>query len=322
MTKKRIDIRTVKAAARTKWDMIYAQFGIEMPRKNVHSPCPACGGDDRFRYDDQKGDGDYFCNGCGAGDGVRLIEKVTNLKFPDVVKQIAEILGIGNGSVVTDQMREDWRKQAEFREKMRLDEVQRLRAKAQKTAKQLWAKPSCDVPCHYLIRKKVDNFGCKINARGDLLVPLFDEKGDLWNVQTIDGAGSKLFLPKGRVRGCFHLIGTVQLTEPVICIAEGVATAASIHMATDHAVAVAFNAGNLLPVGEAIRSIYPAAKLIYCADDDSAKEDTGRRCAMSAIAVTGGACVVPVFGQNKAFKVGAVTDDISVITPLKQENEL
>lgn len=321
MTKKRIDSKVVKDKANRQWDMIYAQFGIDMPRKNVHSPCPACGGDDRFRYDDRKGDGDYYCNHCGPGDGFKLVEKATNLKFPDVVKQTAEILGIGNGTVFTDAQRDEMRKQAAVRERMRVEEVERLRAAAQKKAKTIWAKPSSDVPCHYLIRKKVENFGCKVNPQGSLIVPLYDEKGVLWNVQTIDRLGNKMFLPKARVRGCFHLIGAVELTDPVICIAEGEATGASIHMATGHAVAVAFNAGNLLPVGEAIRSIYPTAKLVYCADDDSAKEHTGRICAEGAVAVTGGIFIVPKF-DNKAFKVGAVTDDISVITPLEQGDSL
>lgn len=321
MTKKRIDAKVVKEQANGKWPMIYQQFDIEMPRKNVLSPCPACGGDDRFRYDDRKGDGDYFCNGCGAGDGFRLVEKAANLKFPDVIKQVAEILGIGNGSVFTDEMRAEMRKQVAMRERMRVEEVERLRAAAQKKAKTIWAKPSSDVACHYLIRKQVANFGCKINAKGDLIVPLFDEKGVLWNVQTIDVLGNKMFLPKGRVRGCFHLIGAVQLVDVVICIVEGIATGASVHMATGHAVAVAFNAGNLLPVGEAIRRLYPTARLVYCADDDSAKEDTGRICAMGAVAVTGGIYVVPVF-DNKAFKVGAVASGISVTTPLKQGDTL
>lgn len=321
MTKKRLLLKDVKLAAKTKWDMIYQQFGIDMPRKNVHSPCPACGGDDRFRYDDRKDDGDYFCNGCGGGDGFKLVEKVTGLKLPAIISEVAEILGIGQGSTFTNADRERIRKEVAVRERMRQEEVLRLRAAAQKKAKAIWAEPSSDVPCHYLIRKKVENFGCKVNGQGSLIVPLFDVQGVLWNVQTIDGLGNKMFLPKGRVRGCFHLIGAVELTDPVICIAEGIATGASIHMATGHAVAVAFNAGNLLPVGEAIRSIYPTAKLIYCADDDSAKEDTGRICAESAVAVTGGIFIVPVF-DNKAFKVGAVTDGISVTTPLKQGDTL
>lgn len=81
-----------------------------------------------------------------------------------------------------------------------------------------------------------------------MIVPLYDECGDMWNLQFIKHDGEKIFLKGGRVKRCFHFIGTVDLQDPIICIAEGYATAASIHLATGLPVAVAFNAGNLMPV--------------------------------------------------------------------------
>ncbi len=44
--------------------------------KNRHQACPVCGGADRFRFDDKRGRGTWFCNQCGAGDGLKLVEKV------------------------------------------------------------------------------------------------------------------------------------------------------------------------------------------------------------------------------------------------------
>lgn len=38
-----------------------------------HQPCPSCGGNDRFRFDDHldyKGDGGAICNQCGNGSGI------------------------------------------------------------------------------------------------------------------------------------------------------------------------------------------------------------------------------------------------------------
>jgi len=52
----------------------------------------------------------------------------------------------------------------------------------------------------------------------------------------------------------------------VIC--EGWATGASLHIATGHRVVAAMDAGNLLPVAEALRSQYPEADLIIVADND------------------------------------------------------
>jgi hypothetical protein len=44
--------------------------------KNRHQACPVCGGSDRFRFDDKEGRGTWFCNQCGAGDGLAGRESV------------------------------------------------------------------------------------------------------------------------------------------------------------------------------------------------------------------------------------------------------
>ena len=80
--------------------------------------------------------------------------------------------------------------------------------------------------------------------QGDrLLIPLGDKQDKLWSLQKILPDGEKKFLPGGKVDGCFHLFG--KEPEKNLCVAEGYATAATIHEATGYAVAVAFNAGNL-----------------------------------------------------------------------------
>ncbi|MFY0034255.1 DNA primase, partial [Acinetobacter baumannii] len=163
------------------------------------------------------------------------------------------------------------------RKRMHEEELEKIQKNAAKKALRLWnnTHQGDEDNCIYLKDKKVKIFDCQVNFDGDLIVPLFNEKRELWNLQYIKADGSKKFLPGGRKKGCFHIIGTIDLADPVICIAEGYATAASIHMATNLPVVVAFDAGNLPPVGQAIRSLEPNARLLYCADDDSAKEDTG-----------------------------------------------
>jgi putative DNA primase/helicase len=44
-------------------------------------PCPSCGGEDRYSFTDYQGRGDYFCRGCGPGDGWSLIQKVKKVDF-------------------------------------------------------------------------------------------------------------------------------------------------------------------------------------------------------------------------------------------------
>ncbi|GHM17395.1 hypothetical protein ECZU43_14530 [Escherichia coli] len=57
------------------WPRILPALGIQV-LKNRHQPCPVCGGSDRFRFDDREGRGTWYCNQCGAGDGLKLAEKV------------------------------------------------------------------------------------------------------------------------------------------------------------------------------------------------------------------------------------------------------
>ena len=48
----------IKATAQYRWPEIHAALGIDQRYlKNKHQPCPACGGKDRFRYDDKDGNG-------------------------------------------------------------------------------------------------------------------------------------------------------------------------------------------------------------------------------------------------------------------------
>jgi putative DNA primase/helicase len=99
------------------------------------------------------------------------------------------------------------------------------------------------------------------------------------------------------VKGCYHSIGKPS-GELVIC--EGYATGASIHEATGYAVAVAFNAGNLPEVAQALHSKFPTLRLILAADDDWKTEgNPGLAKATEAAKAIGAAVAVPDFGANR-----------------------
>lgn len=81
-------------AARGKWRGILMAIGIdEHFLQNRHGPCPCCGGNDRFRYDDKDGNGTYYCNHCGAGDGIKLAQAFTGQDFQVVATRIDSLVG-------------------------------------------------------------------------------------------------------------------------------------------------------------------------------------------------------------------------------------
>lgn len=81
-------------AARGKWRGILIHFGMDARYlQNKHMDCPLCGGKDRFRFDDKDGNGTYFCNACGAGDGPKLAMEFTGKEFKEMAQEIDQFVG-------------------------------------------------------------------------------------------------------------------------------------------------------------------------------------------------------------------------------------
>ncbi|MBS0318431.1 MAG: DUF927 domain-containing protein, partial [Proteobacteria bacterium] len=160
----------------------------------------------------------------------------------------------------------------EAAEQARTDAAQ---ARAAGEAVAQWSAASESGASAYLARKGVQPYGVRFAADGWLLVPVRNEAGELVNLQRIapakpsDGAPEKLFLKGGRKRGCWHWCGD-PAGAAALLLAEGYATAASVHEATGRPVAVAFDAGNLGHVARALRQQHPAALIVVCGDDDRA----------------------------------------------------
>lgn len=163
------------------------------------------------------------------------------------------------------------------------NELAAKQAAAAGEAQGIWDAASKSGESAYLARKAVDGCGVRYVGKA-VLVPLIDADGKLWNVQRVFANGDKRFLTGGRVSGCFHVIGDVAASTWVL-IAEGFATAATLHKATGHAVVVAFNEANIRHVAAVMRKLYPGAKLLMCADDDRATEaKTGKNPGLAAAA--------------------------------------
>jgi len=189
------------------------------------------------------------------------------------------------------------RERVEAMRRAREAEQERRQGEARAEAKRRWAAARAADPGHgYLVRKAIKPHGVRQDG-GLLLVPLRDAAGGLHSLQTIASDGSKLYLPGGRVRGAYFSIGRPGDT---VCVCEGFATAASLHDATGHAVAVAFSAGNLLPVAQALREKLPNVRIVICGDDDARTPgNPGRAKAHEAARAVGGLVALPDFGEDR-----------------------
>lgn len=81
-------------AAKGKWKGILLQFGIEREHlTGKHAPCPLCGGEDRFRFDNKHGNGSSICNQCGAHTGMQLLQKIRGWDFATAAAEVDKVLG-------------------------------------------------------------------------------------------------------------------------------------------------------------------------------------------------------------------------------------
>lgn len=166
-----------------------------------------------------------------------------------------------------EAIREQWRRD----QKAAREDLEKKRQEAAREAeKRFSALPLAGENNAYLKRKGVLPLGdIRQDKDGRLVLPVLGEAGKKTSLQFIAGDGGKQFLPGGAIGGGYFPIPAKDggKAGPLL-IAEGYATAASLHMATGYAVLVAFNAGNLLPVAEVARQKYAEREIIICADND------------------------------------------------------
>lgn len=109
-----------------------------------------------------------------------------------------------------------------------------------------------------------------ILQKGNLMIPQFNEQGELRSFETIGYQGAKYALKGGEKNGLSVTLGQAKNGEPII-IAEGYATGATLHEQTGRTVVVAFGKGGLLNVAQQLREHYPDSKIYIGADNDHAK---------------------------------------------------
>lgn len=243
-----------------------------------HQACPMCGGSDRFRCDDKRGEGTWICSQCGAGNGFMLVKEFTGLDVYETNKLIAGAIGLDATSEVTDEQRAQWQSQQVEREAVEKAAKRQARIDAAAKAQSIWDNGTPAMTDHpYLLNKNVSALTLRQDKHDNLIIPMHYYNADskqktLVNLQTIAPDSEKLFLKGGLVSGAYHVIGTdAMFVGGIVLLCEGYATGASVFDAMGYSlpVIVAFNAHNLIPVAQSIRAQYPDHRIIICADDDT-----------------------------------------------------
>ena len=164
--------------------------------------------------------------------------------------------------------REECRRAIEAAELRRQEKI----AKWLKAIVRKYPEAKADHP--YLMDKEIGAHGIKQRPKtGELVIPRYGADGKLWSVQRIvqktRGKKSWKGYMKGALgKGLYFPLATKDQPKDVVVICEGFATGASIREATRHVVVVAFDAGALSDVAQAMRRKYPDARLVIAADND------------------------------------------------------
>ncbi|EPG7944794.1 primase-helicase zinc-binding domain-containing protein [Enterobacter hormaechei] len=288
---------TVKQAC-GHWPRILPALGVKV-MKNRHQACPVCGGSDRFRFDDKEGRGTWLCNQCGAGDGLKLVEKVFGVKPSEAAQKVSAVTGnlppVAKEVIATAEAETEADRKAAVSLAVRLMEKTRTASgNAYLTRKGF---PDRECPVLSVMHK---TGGVTFRA-GDVVVPLYDDTGALVNLQLISSDGLKRTLKGGAVKGACHTIEGKKQAGKRLWIAEGYATALTVHHLTGETVMVALSSVNLLSLASLVRQKYPACQIVLAADRDLSG-DGQSKAAAAADACEGVVALPPVFGDwNDAF---------------------
>ena len=129
--------------------------------------------------------------------------------------------------------------------------------------------PPADPHHPYLTAKGITVLCGFRQADQDLVVPAYDNDGNITSLQYISPKVNKHFKTAGRIKGCYWWIGN----DTPAFMAEGAATAAAIYQSTGKTCLVAFNADNLIQVAK----LYPSVTIVADNDDNGKGETCARK---------------------------------------------
>ncbi|MEZ9902843.1 primase-helicase zinc-binding domain-containing protein [Vibrio breoganii] len=258
---------------------VLQQLNIPIPKKkNAGSPCPACGGNDRFSWTVKAGSFVYNCRNCSSGDAFALITEIFGSPqkaqqaidggefqlptLPTVITPIVETIDIKSiedkcSKFITDNCGED------------LSQSNYMRRKGINNALTLTLSTDTNIS------------GASFK-KGDAVIGLacfHPQSNDLFNsgLQIISESGEKRFMKGSHVSGSYADCNDegkfVEPIENLVFIAEGYADGIQIARGLEHEgfqplVQCAFSSGNIVNVAQNVRrkGLIP----IVMADNDKA----------------------------------------------------
>ena len=127
-----------------------------------------------------------------------------------------------------------------------------------------------------------------------------------------------------KTRMLFHVVGAPNgaaalqkiALSPVVVIAEGYATAATIAKQGKVTALAAYGCGNLLPVATSLRQRYPDKAIVIAGDDDHRSENNpGRETAIAAAEAVAGVAIFPNLSAGQRAKGLTDFNDLATQNP-------
>lgn len=268
------------------WKRVLADCGVaEAYLRNKHGPCPACGGKDRFRFDN-KGRGTFFCSQCGSGDGFKLIMKVSGCDFREALDRVL----VSEGLNPAEERKKNWTQIARPVAAPEYPAIAQPTRRVRQLLKESCAIEDCGPAIEYLCSRKLWPLpeGHRLRAHPSveywsenktvgrfpaLVMAVRDGDSDLVTAHvtylTSDGAKIEGYDPRkilSPLTGRFGCAAQLMPAHDVLGIAEGIETALSATKLTGIPTWAALNSALLtkFEVGPDV------AKLVIFADRDVA----------------------------------------------------
>lgn len=235
--------------------------------------------------------------------------------FGDFRKNLSSKFESGSSVGLTEDERLEVEYRIEQKKREITEERKRYHNEKARQAEELWNRlPFATVENGYLQRKKILPHNTKTSEDGRLVVPLFNEQGELRSLQFIpsEEGEKKKFFTGAETKGCFWWIGDPDSQKVFLC--EGFATASSVHESTGSTVFIAFSCFALAPTARILQEHGKAVTVV--ADNDDAGISGAKACEGCQVVT------IPNPGQdandyqNETGNLKEILPDLSIVSKM------